>query len=184
MRIDLTGGNPPTPYNYVAPHDEDEPRPLHPAIPSYNDLQRFIRAALVLGALCIVVTFLGACTVVEHRDGNGYTIRYVDSPEVAQSSRATPRPRKIAPKTEPTAVAAHANARDKRESHPVLNVGQDDEIPTEYRHYVSDRSLRTIRARMAMCRQSRPGYCNPPNTPHCHGPFCHAHAGGERRHTH
>ena len=60
----------------------------------------------------------------------------------------------------------------------------DDSIPREYAKFVSSRGPTTWRARGRMCREARPGYCNYPNVPHCHGPYCHAHPGGDKKHTH
>ncbi len=171
--------------------DDPDERPLHPAILTPEQMKSFLRAGLVLGALLITFLALGGCSYYEHRDGGGYTVRYASN-ALVEPPPPPPRPRKVvvvktaAPAAPPTVVLVEPGHRDRDhgESHPVLNVGKDDEIPREYRHYVSDRSVRTLRARMAMCKEQRPGYCNAPNIPHCHGPFCHSHHGGDKRHTH
>lgn len=66
----------------------------------------------------------------------------------------------------------------------ILNVGKDNEIPREYARYVSQRSIGQLRQRHKMCNEARPGYCSAPNVPHCHGSYCHAHTGGDQKHTH
>lgn len=185
--------------------DHYDERTPHPAVLTPEQLKQFIRISFVGIIILVTVMFLGGCSTYEHRDGGGYTVRY-GSPLSSPSSMAspfddpliTPRPphKRVAYKpvvkphvahTPPPATAALVEPREQRErgdSHPVLNVGKDDEIPREYRHYVSDRSVRTLRSRMAMCKEQRPGYCVSPNVPHCHGPFCHSHSGGDKRHTH
>ena len=60
----------------------------------------------------------------------------------------------------------------------------DDFIPREYAKFVSSRGPMSWRARSRMCREARAGYCNYPNIPHCHGAYCHAHPGGNVKHTH
>jgi hypothetical protein len=172
---------------YWGDYDPEE-RSLHPAVMTTEQMKSFGRAMLVAGAL-LITFLLAGCSTYEHRDGGGYTVRYAAASSLVESPPPPPRPRKVvvhksAPPPAPTVVLVEPSPRDRGESHPVLNVGKDDEIPREYRHYVSDRSVRTLRSRMSMCREQRPGYCNAPNVPHCHGPFCHAHQGGDKRHTH
>ena len=162
----------------VATVDLDAHRAPHPAVILFpkDALAIFLRVVAYCLIALILAAALAGCAVYEHRDGGGYTVRYAsvydweDRPQYI--AHPAPRPRKV------------VIVKEAGESHPVLNLGQDDEIPREYRHYVSDRSLRTMRARHKMCAEARPGYCNAPNIPHCHGPYCHAHQGGDKRHTH
>lgn len=169
-----------------------EPRTYHPAI--LNNVNEFAaimrRVAIFLSLAVLLSSFvaLGGCSVTEHYDGGGYTVRYASasngysSPEMEQPPRrVVRRPVYVSPRSE---VVVKSTPKHVANSHPILNVGQDDEIPSEYAKFVSDRNIRTWRARARMCRDARPGYCSAPNIPHCHGPFCHAHPGGNRRHTH
>jgi hypothetical protein len=175
------------PYWGNGDYDGDE-RAVHPAILTDAKMHSVLRGMIVLGAIMLCAMFLGACSTYEHRDGGGYTVRYASAGPLVESAPPPPRVRKvvyIAPRHTPASTVLLVEPdRDRGESHPVLNVGKDDEIPREYRHYVSDRALRTLRARNAMCKEARPGQCNAPNVAHCHGPFCHAHSGGDKRHTH
>lgn len=134
-----------------------------------------------LGALALAATalMLSGCATYEHRDGGGYTVRYDYATANSYALRdpyVVPRKRSAMPKRRHRHV----------ESHPVvtLNNGADNEIPAEHAKYVSDRSIRSWPSRMRMCRSARPGYCARPNYAHCHGPYCHAHPGGNKRHTH
>lgn len=167
-------------------HRDEDARPLHPAILNKEQLITTLRALFVAIALCSVIIALTGCATYEHRDGGGFTVRYASADMDGTQAAPKPKPkrvvRKAAPITETHTVVMIE--RERGESHPVLNLGADNEIPREYSHYVSDRSLRGLRSRKAMCKDARAGYCNAPNVPHCHGPFCHAHPGGDRRHTH
>lgn len=132
-----------------------------------------------------LASVLAGCAVRDHADGGGYTVRYTsaryldDDPPPPPPRRVVRRIRVVEAPPPPVVIV-----REHRESHPVLNLGKDDEIPHEFARYVSDRSVRSWRQRSKMCRQARPGYCSVPNVAHCHGAFCHAHPGGNRRHTH
>lgn len=164
---------------------DEESRRAHPAIAPEGELFGVAtRSTIVIILITMFVTLLSGCAMTEHRDGRGYTIRYdlTDAPaEPPKKFHRKPAVRALAkPAPETTVVIVEA----ERESHPILNSGKDDEIPREFAKYVSDRSLRTWRSRSQMCSKSRPGYCNAPNIPHCHGPFCHAHPDGSRRHIH
>jgi hypothetical protein len=177
------------PYCGTGGYDGDD-MAMHPAILTKEQMYSMLRGLLVLMVLLVCVSFLGACSTYQHLDGGGYTVRYAAAHPLVEPAPPPPRVRKVvhvAPRhvhtPAPTVVLVEPD-RDRGESHPVLNVGKDDEIPREYRHYVSDRAIRTLRARNAMCKEARPGQCNAPNIPHCHGPFCHAHQGGDKRHTH
>lgn len=153
----------------------------HPAVITCPDqlYYTFLRVLTFSVGLAIMGFLLGGCSVVEHRDGGGYTVRYASltEPEPVPQKRHYSKPR-AQPRSTVVVV------RERAESHPVLNIGKDDEIPREYANYVSDRGVRTWRQRRKMCAEARPAYCAAPNVPHCHGPFCHAHVGGDKRHTH
>lgn len=154
----------------------------HPAVITCPDqiYYAFLRVLTFSVGLALMGFFLGGCSVVEHRDGGGYTVRYAAT-SLTEPEYVPPPKRHYHKAKSPSTVAV---VRERAESHPVLNIGKDDEIPREYANYVSDRGVRTWRQRRKMCAEARPAYCSAPNVPHCHGPFCHAHVGGDKRHTH
>lgn len=178
------GGKDDRAYNSVFDYDVESRRP-HPAVVPPKELRGVairIISALVLASL--LAGLVSGCAMVEHRDGKGYTVRY-DMNEATYAPEPTKKTyhRKPAVRAAAKPAPVVVVAAEPVESHPVLNMGKDDEIPREYAKYVSDRSLRTWRSRNNMCKD-KPGYCNAPNVPHCHGPYCHAHPGGNSRHTH
>jgi hypothetical protein len=152
----------------------------------------------VFGIISFVGVITSGCAIIEHKDGGGFTTRYVSAltidPMTGQpvTPKTTTQP-VVPPKSsiKPAPIIAYVKPSQETmtiksgPSHPaLLNIGKDDEIPKEYAHFVSDRNLTTLRARSRMCKEQRSAYCNEPNIAHCHGPFCHAHIGGDKRHTH
>jgi hypothetical protein len=185
---------------------ELEAESAHPAIPkTTKSLVATFKRVLIVGVIVVGAAMLAACgTIQEHRDGGGYTVRYMQS-AFATSPRPSfaavdaygdpvyrrdyyrdryaydyPRPRRVVhtPPPRPSVVVVAAPKPS------ILNIGRDDEIPVEHASKVSDRHIRSLAARNKMCSESRAGYCSRPNYAHCHGTFCHAHPGGNRKHTH
>jgi hypothetical protein len=161
-------------------------RPMHPAS------QVCPRSLLTVSAIVFTLaTLFGltGCAMYQHGDGNGYTVRYAAEQHfpdgkvpVRQTSLSAPA-NPVTPKSRVTKiVVVDKSAVDNAD--PILNRDKDDQIPREFANYVSERSLATFSQRSKMCAQTAAGYCLKPNVSHCHGPFCHAHIGGDKRHTH
>ena len=142
---------------------------------------RFVRYYFGALALVAAALLLSGCATYEHSDGGGYTVRY----DYASADSYALRDPHIVPRKRYTRRKRRHRHRHV-ESHPVvaLKNGANNEIPSEYTKYVSDRGVRSLPSRMRMCRKARPGYCARPNYAHCHGSYCHAHPGGNKRHTH
>lgn len=151
---------------------------VHPAISDRFGLL-LTRVAVVIGFVFTMFA-LGGCAVHEHRDGMGYTVRYDGD---GAYNEPPPRPRRVY-RARYYDGERVIYAQPRHESHPVIHMGRDDAIPREFANYVSDRNVTKWRQRSNMCKEHRPGYCSAPNVAHCHGPFCHAHPGGDKRHTH
>lgn len=60
----------------------------------------------------------------------------------------------------------------------------DAYIPQEFANIVSSRAPTHWASMRKMCADRRAGYCDKPNYAHCHGSYCHAHTGGNVKHTH
>lgn len=161
-------------------------RRIHPAL--YYQPGEAAHIFLRVITVCLAVFVLGAivsgCAMTEHRDGRGYTVRFDET--VQGEDKPKPRPHVHRASHKPKTIIVRERERESvNESElAILNIGKDDEIPREYSKFVSNRGITGFRQRSRACRESRPGYCSAPNVIHCHGSFCHAHPGGDKKHTH
>lgn len=147
----------------------------------------FNRLARILPGISTALLLIGATSFLAGCAPGKYTY-YVHDGGVASYYTYTP----IHPEGRVVSVwdadegyrPARRHYRHRRVSTPVDQTTLDAHIPHDYAKLVSSRGPTKWTDIRRMCRESRPGYCDKPNVGHCHGPFCHAHPGGDVKHTH